>query len=151
MASRRYATRPDFVDMNLDRPLSHDSAPPFSHYAPSPEQPPNIERSSPSAVCPYPSARSSASSSPVASVMQEVDEQLLRISLDARVAYLTDFIGFTTADAAVLTAVAPLVHDLIPAVVDSMYTKLFEFDITKRVFMSRNAVRASTGVTQPFF
>jgi hypothetical protein len=83
--------------------------------------------------------------------MQEVDEQLLRISLDARVAYLTDFIGFTSADAAVLTAVAPLVHDLIPAVVDSMYTKLFEFDITKRVFMSRNAVRASAGVARPFF
>jgi hypothetical protein len=72
---------------------------------------------------------------------QEVDEELLRTSLEDRMAYLTDFLGFTSVDAEVIAEVAPLVHDIIPGMVDGMYAKLFEFDITKRVFMTRNQVR----------
>lgn len=69
---------------------------------------------------------------------QEVDPLLLRKSLDDRVAYLTDFLGFTSDDSDIITKVAPFVNDLIPEMVDDMYAKLFEFDITKRVFMTRN-------------
>lgn len=69
---------------------------------------------------------------------QEVDEEAIRNSLEDRIAYLTDFLGFTSIDADVIAEVAPLVNSIIPGMVDSMYAKLFEFDITKRVFMSRN-------------
>jgi hypothetical protein len=72
---------------------------------------------------------------------QEVNEHVIRHSLDARIAYLTDFLGFTSADAEIITEVAPLVNGIIPEMVDGMYAKLFEFDITKRVFMDRNQVR----------
>ncbi|TFK48107.1 hypothetical protein OE88DRAFT_1665207 [Heliocybe sulcata] len=69
---------------------------------------------------------------------QEVDPLLLRKSLEDRVAYLTDFLGFTSDDSDMITKVAPYVNDIIPEMVDDMYAKLFEFDITKKVFMNRN-------------
>ncbi|KZT24319.1 hypothetical protein NEOLEDRAFT_1135099, partial [Neolentinus lepideus HHB14362 ss-1] len=69
---------------------------------------------------------------------QEIDPRLLRASLDDRVAYLTDFLGFTSADSDIITKAAPFVNDIIPAMVDDMYAKLFEFDVTKKVFMTRN-------------
>ena len=40
-------------------------------------------------------------------------------------------------DAYVITRVAPPMHALISALVDGMYEKWFELNITKRVFMSR--------------
>ncbi|CCM05568.1 uncharacterized protein FIBRA_07795 [Fibroporia radiculosa] len=69
---------------------------------------------------------------------QEVDPILLKNSLDDRIAYLTDFLNFTSHDQDVILKVAPSVHDIIPSLVDDMYAKLFEFDITKKVFMTRN-------------
>ncbi|OJT10362.1 hypothetical protein TRAPUB_13121 [Trametes pubescens] len=69
---------------------------------------------------------------------QEVDPLLIKTSLDDRIAYLTDFLGFTSRDSDLISKIAPSVHDAIPAMVDGMYAKLFEFDITKKVFMTRN-------------
>lgn len=69
---------------------------------------------------------------------QEIDPVLLRVSLDDRMAYLTDFLNFTSRDAEVITKIAPAVEGMIPSLVDEIYAKLFEFDITKRVFMTRN-------------
>ncbi|PCH41472.1 hypothetical protein WOLCODRAFT_24769 [Wolfiporia cocos MD-104 SS10] len=69
---------------------------------------------------------------------QEVDPVLLKNSLDDRVAYLTDFLNFTTHDQEVITKIAPLINGIIPGLVDDLYAKLFEFDITKKVFMNRN-------------
>lgn len=71
---------------------------------------------------------------------QEIDPELLRTSLDARISYLTDFLGFTSDDADIITEVAPLVNDMIPEMVDGMYETLFQFDICKKVFMTRNEV-----------
>ncbi|PSS35402.1 hypothetical protein PHLCEN_2v1557 [Hermanssonia centrifuga] len=71
---------------------------------------------------------------------QEVDPNLIKISLDDRIAYLTDFLNFTSHDADVIKRIAPLVNDIIPGLVDDLYAKLFEFDITKKVFMTRNQV-----------
>jgi hypothetical protein len=72
---------------------------------------------------------------------QEVDEELLRTSLEDRIAYTTDFLNFTSKDSTIIAEIAPLVNQIIPGLVDDMYAKLFEFDITKRIFMSRNSVR----------
>jgi len=86
-----------------------------------------------------PSTPTSKTSCPYQAVFtQEVDPLLIKHSLDDRIAYLTDFLGFTTKDSDTITKVAPFVNDMIPSIVDSLYAKLFEFDITKKVFMSRN-------------
>ncbi|KAH8823113.1 Protoglobin-domain-containing protein [Flagelloscypha sp. PMI_526] len=69
---------------------------------------------------------------------QEIDPLLIRKSLEARMAYLTDFLDFGLDDAIAISDVAPFVHSVIPGMVDGMYAKLFEFDITKKVFMQRN-------------
>ncbi|KAI9001358.1 Protoglobin-domain-containing protein [Trametes punicea] len=69
---------------------------------------------------------------------QEVDPLLIKTSLEDRIAYLTDFLNFTSRDAEIISKIAPHVHEVIPAMVDGMYAKLFEFDITKKVFMTRN-------------
>lgn len=69
---------------------------------------------------------------------QEVDPVLLKHSLEDRVAYLTDFLNFSSHDQDVITRIATAVNGIIPSLVDSMYAKLFEFDITKKVFMTRN-------------
>ncbi|KAI0332406.1 hypothetical protein GY45DRAFT_1320908, partial [Cubamyces sp. BRFM 1775] len=69
---------------------------------------------------------------------QEVDPLLIKTSLEDRIAYLTDFLNFTSRDAEVISKIAPSVNDVIPSMVDGMYAKLFEFDITKKVFMTRN-------------
>lgn len=71
---------------------------------------------------------------------QEVDPLLIKNSLEDRVAYLTDFLNFTSHDSDVIQNVAPHVNAIIPGLVDDLYAKLFEFDITKKVFMTRNQV-----------
>lgn len=76
-----------------------------------------------------------------AGAAQAIDVELLRTSLEDRIAYLTDFLGFTSADADALALVRPLVLELIPDLVDSLFEKIFEFDITKRMFLTRTNVR----------
>lgn len=75
-----------------------------------------------------------------AAFTQEIDPVLLKVSLEDRMAYLTDFLNFTSRDAEVITKIAPAVEGMIPTLVDEIYAKLFEFDITKKVFMNRNQV-----------
>ena len=71
---------------------------------------------------------------------QEVDPLLIKTSLEDRNAYLPDFLGFTSRDAELISKIAPSVNNVIPSMVDGMYAKLFEFDITKKVFLERNQV-----------
>ncbi|KAF9450708.1 hypothetical protein P691DRAFT_757942 [Macrolepiota fuliginosa MF-IS2] len=58
-------------------------------------------------------------------------------SLPTRVTYARDFAGFTAEDAAALYAAKPYLAPLIPAVVDVVYVKLFEYDITAQAFVPR--------------
>ncbi|KZT13026.1 uncharacterized protein LAESUDRAFT_690120 [Laetiporus sulphureus 93-53] len=69
---------------------------------------------------------------------QEVDPVLIKNSLEDRIAYLTDFLNFSSRDQDVITKIGPAVGGMIPSIVDDLYAKLFEFDITKKVFMTRN-------------
>ncbi|KAJ3506249.1 hypothetical protein NLJ89_g6974 [Agrocybe chaxingu] len=69
---------------------------------------------------------------------QEVDPELLRTSITTRMTYLKDFLGFRRYDQDVLSKVAPLIYESIPTIVDQLYSKLFEFDLTKQVFLKRN-------------
>jgi len=54
-----------------------------------------------------------------------------------RVDYLREFIEFTADDCAAISAAAPVVAPLVPAVVDAVYTKLLSFDITAKSFVPR--------------
>jgi len=58
-------------------------------------------------------------------------------NLSSRVAYTRDFINFTEADAATLHTAKPYLAPLIPSVVDAVYTKLFDFNITAQSFIPR--------------
>lgn len=82
--------------------------------------------------------RSTSSSSSCPVFVQEIDPVLLKNSLDDRIAYLTDFVNFSSHDSNIITSIAPHVNAVIPGMVDELYSKLFEFDITKKVFMTRN-------------
>ncbi|TRM66363.1 Protoglobin-domain-containing protein [Schizophyllum amplum] len=82
-------------------------------------------------TCPFASAGSPEN-------LQEVDEEALRTDINARMVYLKDFVNFTRRDEDAIRKVGPLVNELIPEVVDALYSKLFEFDVTKQVFMQRN-------------
>lgn len=96
------------------------------------------------ATCPFtghssPSPNSSSTSTLV-ETSQEIDPELIKTSLEDRVRYLRDFLDFRARDAEMIKKLGPLVFPLIPKIVDGMYFKLFEFDITKQVFLKRNEV-----------
>lgn len=76
-----------------------------------------------------------------APAITHVDVDLINTSLPDRVAYLTSFLGFGPQDLAILTEIAPIARSLVPGLVDGVYEHLFEYDVTKRVFLNRNEVR----------
>jgi hypothetical protein len=69
--------------------------------------------------------------------MKHIDKEAIQTNLPARVEYITDFLEFGSDDADTLHAAAPLLSSLVPTVVDAVYLKLFDYDITKRVFLPR--------------
>ncbi|KAF8831356.1 hypothetical protein HHX47_DHR1000666 [Lentinula edodes] len=89
-----------------------------------------------SLTCPVSGASATPGSScPISNpTTQEISPSLLRTSLPDRINYIKDFLMFGTPDQEILHKVAPLVNDLIPQVVDDLYAKLFEFDVTKQGF-----------------
>lgn len=92
------------------------------------------------ATCPVAHSSSPRAAPALVDMTQEIDPELLRTSLEDRVRYLRDFLNFHAHDAELIKKVGPLVYGLIPKIVDDLYAKLFEFDITKQVFMQRNEV-----------
>jgi len=70
---------------------------------------------------------------------KHIDHDSLYSSLDARVAYLVDFIEFGAVDIQALKDIAPLLTPLVPTVLDAVYAKLFTYDITKSAFLPRQS------------
>jgi hypothetical protein len=68
-----------------------------------------------------------------------VDESRLENDLAYRFGYVTKFIGFTADDVAALHALAPLLGPAVPALVDAVYVRLFQYDATKRHFVPRQS------------
>lgn len=58
--------------------------------------------------------------------------------LPSRIAYLSSFLNLTADDGEALLAAKPLVAPLVPTILDAVYIKLLEFDITAQVFVPRN-------------
>lgn len=73
----------------------------------------------------------------IASPVQRIDERRLESDLSYRFAYLCDFIGFGADDIDAIHGAAALLGPVVPALVDAVYVKLFEYDATKRHFLPR--------------
>ncbi|CAF3351066.1 unnamed protein product [Rotaria socialis] len=69
---------------------------------------------------------------------EHIDANRIHLDLRYRFDYLSKFLNFTSDDIAMLNTFAPLVFPLIPVLTDTVYRKLFSFDITKQYFLKRN-------------
>ncbi len=67
--------------------------------------------------------------------MKKIDEARLESDLDYRFDYLAEFIGFGESDIATILGAAPLLAPVVPALVDAVYAKLYEYDATWRHFI----------------
>lgn len=70
--------------------------------------------------------------------MQHIDRKELYTSLEARIRYLHSFLDFGTNDIAALVSGSKYIQALIPAVVNIVYKKLLQYDITARAFTTRS-------------
>jgi hypothetical protein len=70
--------------------------------------------------------------------MQHIDREQLYTNLESRIQYLHSFLDFGSKDVEALTNGAKYVKTLIPAVVNIVYKKLLQYDITARAFQTRS-------------
>ncbi|KAF4918723.1 hypothetical protein CGCVW01_v008589 [Colletotrichum viniferum] len=70
--------------------------------------------------------------------MNHVDRAELYTDLEARIRYLHSFLDFSSKDIEALISGAKYVKALIPAVVNIVYHKLLQYDITARAFTTRS-------------
>lgn len=71
--------------------------------------------------------------------MQTINEARLEKDLGYRFGYLTEFMGFGADDVQAIHAAAPRLAPLVPALVDAVYVKLFDYSATKRHFVPRQS------------
>lgn len=71
--------------------------------------------------------------------MKLIDEPRLESDTDYRFEYVAEFIGFGADDVAAIHGAAEAVAPLVPAIVDAVYDKLFQYDATKRHFVPKQA------------
>ncbi|CAF3061021.1 unnamed protein product [Rotaria socialis] len=69
---------------------------------------------------------------------EHIDGKRLHEDLRYRFEYIAKFINFTSDDVKALNAFATTALPLVPVIVDAVYRKLFQFDITKEFFVLRN-------------
>ncbi|KUJ12405.1 uncharacterized protein LY89DRAFT_673386 [Mollisia scopiformis] len=70
--------------------------------------------------------------------MQNISRQELYTSLPARIQYLHAFLDFSSRDIDALISGSKYIKQLIPAVVNIVYKKLLQYDITARAFTTRS-------------
>ncbi|CAE7194221.1 hypothetical protein PTNB73_08658 [Pyrenophora teres f. teres] len=70
--------------------------------------------------------------------MQHIDRRDLYTSLESRIQYLHSFLDFSSCDIEALVSGAKIIRTLIPAVVNIVYKKLLQYDITARAFTTRS-------------
>ena len=69
--------------------------------------------------------------------IKRIDEERLESDLDYRFEFLTDFMGFSEADATAIHRAAAELMPRIPELVEATYEKLLQFDATRRHFVPR--------------
>lgn len=70
--------------------------------------------------------------------IQHIDRKDLYTNLEARIQYLHSFLDFGYDDIEALTTGSKYIKALIPAVVNIVYKKLLQYDITARAFQTRS-------------
>lgn len=68
----------------------------------------------------------------------EPTNEAIRTNLHTRVSYLVSFIGFTSADAEALQAVAPHIRPHLPGVAEAMYNKMWTYEVTRQSLTKPN-------------
>ncbi|KAL2266655.1 hypothetical protein VTJ83DRAFT_6007 [Remersonia thermophila] len=81
--------------------------------------------------------------------MQHIDRKSLYTSLESRVRYLHSFLDFGASDIEALRGGAKYIQALIPAVVNIVYHKLLQYDITARTFTTRSTAYEGPVDEQP--
>jgi hypothetical protein len=69
---------------------------------------------------------------------EHIDSRRLNEDLRYRFEYISKFLNFTNDDISSLNSFASIALPLMPVIVDAVYRKLFQFDITKNFFVLRN-------------
>ncbi|CAF0879815.1 unnamed protein product [Rotaria sordida] len=69
---------------------------------------------------------------------EHIDSNRLNSDLRYRFEYVSKFLNFTLDDIAMLNTFAPIIFPIVPVITDTVYRKLFSFDITKHYFLIRN-------------
>ncbi|CAF1435790.1 unnamed protein product [Adineta steineri] len=69
---------------------------------------------------------------------EHIDNNKLNDDVRYRFDYFSKFINFTSEDIIALNTLASSVLPLIPVIVDSVYRKLFQYDVTKEYFIVNN-------------
>jgi hypothetical protein len=82
-------------------------------------------------------SRPSTNGTPVA--LKRIDENRLETDLGYRFQYLSEFMGFSAADVAVIHDMAAHLAPLVGTLVDAVYDQLFRYDATKRHFVPRQS------------
>ncbi|OMH80437.1 hypothetical protein AX774_g4615 [Zancudomyces culisetae] len=70
--------------------------------------------------------------------MKHIDEKLLETDLVYRFGYVAEHIGFTEDDRKAILAVSSFLAPLAKPITDAVYSKLFQFDTTKKYFVVRH-------------
>jgi len=70
--------------------------------------------------------------------MQHIDEKQLYTNDKYRFEYVAAYMGFGEKDMQAIQDVAEKMRPAVPALVDAVYKKQFEFDITKKHFLPKN-------------
>ncbi|KAL9545056.1 hypothetical protein MBANPS3_007316 [Mucor bainieri] len=70
--------------------------------------------------------------------MQHIDPAQLYADGSYRFEYVSKFMDFGAEDIKAIESVADKIRPLVPVVVDAVYAKLFEFDVTKKHFVPKN-------------
>lgn len=71
-------------------------------------------------------------------MVEHIERRLLNTNLRYRFDYIAKFLNFTEGDITALNNFEKIAHAQIPALVDAIYQKLFEYDITKNYFMKHS-------------
>jgi Protoglobin len=76
--------------------------------------------------------------------MREINEAQLEANLGYRFRFVTEFIGFSSDDAAAIQEAAPYLGPLIPQIVERTYNKLLEYTATARHFVPQQSGLSET-------
>lgn len=69
---------------------------------------------------------------------EHIDKDKLDTDLGYRFEYLSKFLNFTADDIAVLNTFSKIAQPLIPSVVENVYQKLLDYDLTQQYFLTKN-------------